>query len=120
MLRRLGDIALFIAGMFSPSLKRKVVGVDYYINMGGGAYDWLSDSLASTGDRSLDWKTFRELAENFQDMVFVLDDFAGNSGMRDAAENDTSLGKPSGCEETGDNRASSLLESPTLDFRTCH
>ena len=68
-----------------------MVGVDYYIGMGGGAYDWLSDSLATTGDSSLDWRTFRELAENFEEMVFVLDDVAGNSGMRDAACADTPL-----------------------------
>lgn len=82
MLRRLGDVALVIAGIFAPSLSRKAVGVDYYINMGGTAYDWLSDSLATTGDRSLSWKTFRELAENFEVMVMALDDFAGSSGMR--------------------------------------
>lgn len=82
MLRRLGDIALFIAGVFSPSLERKPVGVDYYINMGGTAYDWLSDSLAATGDRSLCWKTFRELAENFEAMVSALDLFADTSGLR--------------------------------------
>ena len=82
MLRRLGDIALFIAGVFGPSLERKTVGVAYYINMGGGAYDWLSDCLAATGDRSLSWRTFRELAENFEAMVAALDDFADSSGMR--------------------------------------
>ncbi|KAA3623587.1 MAG: hypothetical protein DWQ08_11370 [Proteobacteria bacterium] len=82
MLRRLGDIALFIAGIFSPSLERKPVGVGYYIDMGGSAYEWLSDSLASTRDRSLPSTTFRELAENFEIMVNALDDFAGASGMR--------------------------------------
>ncbi len=82
MLRRLGDIALFIAGVFGPSLKRKPVGIDYYINMGGGAYDWLSDSLASSGEGSLKSQTFHELAENFTDMVMALDEFASTSGMR--------------------------------------
>ena len=38
ILRRLGDVALFISGVFSRSLKRRVVDVDYYIAMGGGAY----------------------------------------------------------------------------------
>lgn len=82
MLRRLGDIALFIAGLFGPSLERKCVGVDYYINMGGSAYDWLSDSLATTHDRSLQSETFRELAQNFEEMVMALDALAATSGMR--------------------------------------
>ncbi|GJL81269.1 MAG: hypothetical protein DHS20C01_09030 [marine bacterium B5-7] len=82
MLRRLGDVALFVAGIFRPSLERKVVGVDYYINMGGGAYDSLSDSLAHTGKSSLNWQTFKELAGNFETIVDVLDEFAESSGLR--------------------------------------
>jgi hypothetical protein len=82
MLRRLGDIALFIAGLFGPSLERKCVGVEYYINMGGSAYDWLSDSLSATRDRSLQAQTFREMALNFEEMVMALDALAACSGMR--------------------------------------
>ena len=33
-LQRLGDLALFIAGIFTDSLNRKLVDVDYYIGMG--------------------------------------------------------------------------------------
>ncbi|MDH3588062.1 MAG: hypothetical protein OEQ74_01530, partial [Gammaproteobacteria bacterium] len=36
-LRRLGDVALFMAGFFSHSFSRKLIDVDYYISMGGGA-----------------------------------------------------------------------------------
>ena len=36
-LRRLGDVALFISGVFSQSLNRRVVDVDYYVSMGGSA-----------------------------------------------------------------------------------
>lgn len=82
MLRRLGDIALFMAGVFGPSLERKPVGLDYYINMGGGAYDWLSESLAASGEKSLRWQIFHELAENFAQMVRALDEFAASSGLR--------------------------------------
>jgi hypothetical protein len=32
-LKQLGDVALFIAGLFADSLKRKLVDVDYYIAM---------------------------------------------------------------------------------------
>ena len=59
-----------------------MVGVDYYTNMGGSASDWLSDSLCTTGDHSLCWRTVRELAENFEAMVSALDHFANSSGMQ--------------------------------------
>jgi len=37
-MQRLGDTALFIAGVFADSLNRKLVDVDYYVAMGGTAY----------------------------------------------------------------------------------
>jgi hypothetical protein len=41
MLRRLGDTSLFVSGFFADSLARRssLVDVDYYIAMGGRAYD---------------------------------------------------------------------------------
>ena len=41
MLRRLGDVSLFVSGFFPDSLARRssLVDVDYYIAMGGRAYD---------------------------------------------------------------------------------
>lgn len=71
-LRRLGDIALFIAGLYSSSLNRKLVDVDYYVAMGGSAYAYLSDaSWASRRSRALA-EIFDELATKFQSFVDVL------------------------------------------------
>jgi hypothetical protein len=81
-LRRLGDVALFISGMFNASLSRKPVGLDYYINMGGGAYGWLSDDLENSANVSLNYEVFRELSERFQDFVGILDEFADGSSLR--------------------------------------
>ena len=36
--RRLGDISLYVAGLFAPSLRRRSVDVNYAIRMGAGAY----------------------------------------------------------------------------------
>jgi hypothetical protein len=60
--RRLGDMALFMAGFFAESLKRGAVGLAYYIDMGQGAYS----SLASVV-RGRDGKVFRELFEELAD-----------------------------------------------------
>ena len=71
-MRRLGDVALFIAGVFADSLSRKPVDVDYYIAMGGSAYAQLSDNLArSSGARALRG-VFAELAAKFTKFVDVL------------------------------------------------
>jgi hypothetical protein len=71
-LQRMGDIALFIAGIFSQSLRNKLVDIDYYVNMGGTAYASLADikqrklSGAALGD------IFSELSDKFIGFVDVL------------------------------------------------
>jgi hypothetical protein len=71
-LRRLGDRALFVAGWFGDSLSRRVVGIDYYRDVGRVAYAQLADSLAQQiSERS--WPgLYHELAERFGDFVEVL------------------------------------------------
>ncbi len=72
LLQRLGDVALFISGVFPDSLGRKLVDVDYYIAMGGTAYSYLSE-VAEQSER---WhalgEIFDELAVKFSLFVGVL------------------------------------------------
>ena len=70
-LRRMGDAALFTAGMFPDYFTRRVVDIDHYIGMGEGAYSSLS-SLCSRESRSAEL-LFAELAEKFRDLVDILD-----------------------------------------------
>lgn len=71
-LRRLGDIALFIAGIFSDSLARSPVDVDYYVAMGGTAYGCLSENLRESRRDHAHSAVFGDLADRFQDFVAVL------------------------------------------------
>lgn len=81
-LKRLGDVALFISGIFSDSLNRKVVDVDYYITMGGHAYGCLS----STSRQLARWQAysgvFGELGNKFSRFVDVLNEVGDQSGLR--------------------------------------
>lgn len=80
-LKRLGDVALLISGMFSASLDRKLVNVDYYIAMGGSAYGFLSNGM-SQGGRVSGGSMFAELAAKFQAFVDVLAEVSDNSSLR--------------------------------------
>lgn len=71
-LQKLGDIALFVAGVFSDSLNRKIVDVDYYIAMGGTAYGHLAEIMRGTQEGQTLTPVFDELAEKFTDFVDVL------------------------------------------------
>lgn len=71
-LRRLGDVALFISGIFSQSLNRCVVDVDYYVSMGGSAYSYLSDTMRATNRGRTMSGIYDELASKFVAFVDVL------------------------------------------------
>ena len=71
-LRRLGDIALFVCGLFSDSLATKAVDVDYYAAMGGNAYCHLSVSQNKNHSDSVFKHVFHELSMKFMDFADVL------------------------------------------------
>lgn len=80
--RRLGDVALFISGFYAESLNRSLVGVDYFVSMGGSAYS----SLADNAQRSHYYKTFSEvfadLSEHFVAYVDVLMEVRDNTELK--------------------------------------
>ena len=72
LLRRVGDTSLFVAGFLGDGFARKLVDVDYYIDMGGAAYGRLHDNVRGTRDGRAFGTVFAELAEKFRDFVDVL------------------------------------------------
>lgn len=72
-LREVGDTALFIAGFWGDSLGRKLIDVDYYIDMGGTAYGELARGVsAAPGAVEPFSAVFDQLATNFTRFVEVL------------------------------------------------
>ena len=67
-LKKLGDISLYTAGFFGESLNRKMVDVDYYIDMGKVAYGNLAQIVPDEDFSRL----FSELAVRFDKFVDVL------------------------------------------------
>ena len=75
MLRRLGETSLYISGYFGESLQRKIVDVDYYVNMGGTAYAALSGYVNENPSA----KVFKEISEKFVMFVDVLGYISGKA-----------------------------------------
>ncbi len=103
-LQRVGDVSLFIAGFFGEGLAAKLVGVDYYVRMGGAAYH----TLAATSDKSIRGaalsQVFGELSEKFQRFVDVL------AEIRDSAASDHDILRLyDNWQRTGSARAARLL-----------
>jgi hypothetical protein len=68
LLKKLGDRSLYMSGFFGDSLQRKVVDVDYYVNMGGVAYA----TLASCVREDTSAKVYATISKRFIEFVDVL------------------------------------------------
>lgn len=84
-LRQMGDFSLYIAGFFSESFTRKLIDVDYYIGMGGAAYENVA-RLEEQKERS---QLFIELAKKFPQFVDVLAQVSDEAGFHQ--DNDKAL-----------------------------
>lgn len=80
-LRQIGDLSLFISGFFSDSLRRKLVDVDYYVTIGGFAYNSLSRYETDTFS-----PVFAELAEKFVGFVDVLSEVSERTSCASNAD----------------------------------
>lgn len=63
LLQNLGDMALFLGALFPERWARKGIGKDYFVGMGGGAYDYLADNARANNH------IFAELANTFTRML---------------------------------------------------
>ena len=63
MLQQLGDMALFLGALFPDRFTRHGILQDYFVGMGGSAYDYLADNARS--NRHI----FAELANTFTRML---------------------------------------------------
>jgi hypothetical protein len=85
-LQRLGDLALFIAGIFSDSLNRKLVDVDYYIGMGEAAYCSIYDSLQVDRRAKIASPVFADLSAKFPLLVDLLTEISEMSGLKSRSD----------------------------------
>lgn len=69
LLKKMGDVSLYIAGYFSDHIDPKLVDIDYYIGMGEGAYENLSGIFA--GEKTFNL-LYNELSEKFIDLTGIL------------------------------------------------
>lgn len=80
-LRQLGDLSLFVAGVFADCLNRKLVDVDYFIAMGGNAYSYLSDTMPDSVRGRTYSEIFEELSLKFSEFVDVLNEFTDKTKL---------------------------------------
>lgn len=75
LLKNLGERALYISGFFGDSLQRKVVDIDYYIQMGASAYTLLANVRAEQTQQKL----YKTVSNRFLDLVELLNHISQQS-----------------------------------------
>ncbi|HJZ74952.1 MAG TPA: hypothetical protein VKE51_24625 [Vicinamibacterales bacterium] len=100
-LRDIGDVALFVSGFFSDSLNRKLVDIDYYVSIGGRAYNALGRVETDTFS-----PVFAELGEKFVGFVDVLSEVSERTSC---ASNSDLLRLYEKWLKTGSRRSGQLL-----------
>jgi hypothetical protein len=80
-LQRLGDLALFIGGLFNGRLSRRFHDLDYCVAMGGSAYGYLQQT-ATRPDEQAQATVFGELADGFDRFVDLVAIVTGRPGAR--------------------------------------
>jgi len=75
-LKDLGDTSLYVSGFFSDSLQRKLVDVDYYIQMGGAAYMELARYFRGNPHSVVFGEVYDELGNKFPRFVDVFAEVA--------------------------------------------
>ena len=78
LLKRIGDISLYKAGFFQDSLNRKLVDVDYYIDMGGAAYRQVEGRAEEEVLRTI----YHELGEKFSAFVDILSEVSEKTSQK--------------------------------------
>jgi hypothetical protein len=70
LLQRLGDLSLFLGAFFPERYAKRGIHRDYFVGMGGGAYDYLSER--ASGQRHI----FGELTRQFTRILELIADAA--------------------------------------------
>ena len=65
LFKKMGDLSLYVSGFFRSAIKKKIVDVSYYEDMGQSAYSYLADCYGSQNNvfTSL-YRQFKDLAES--------------------------------------------------------
>lgn len=80
-LKSVGDQSLFVSGFFSDSLRRTLVDVDYYVAIGGSAYQ----ALSRLGGDAFS-PVFAELGKKFAGFVDVLEEVSERTACTSNAD----------------------------------
>lgn len=112
-LKRIGDGTLLALGFFADSIRRSIVDRSYYVEIGGSAYDALSDVVVCDQQFA---EIYAELASKFSNLVEAL---ARIAPWNRASSNTELMQIYSRWLESGDEKLERLLRKEGIDVKKC-
>ena len=80
ILRQLGDLALFLGALFPERYAKRGIGKDYFVGMGGGAYDYLADNAQHNRD------VYSQLSNMFAILLELIGEACSKESQFDAKD----------------------------------
>jgi hypothetical protein len=88
ILKELGDLSLYVAGFFVEFIERSLVDLDYYISMGGNAYNNVSDLVGMQRGGAQHAELYRQLARRFTALVDLLNEVSDRTRAEELRDRD--------------------------------
>ncbi|MDP2342504.1 MAG: hypothetical protein Q8O67_16225 [Deltaproteobacteria bacterium] len=113
--KHMGDSSLYLTGFFKDSMNDAAVSVDYYVSMGGTAYDAVARLMRPTAATSS--ALFSELACRFPDLVELLCAMSLHGERSRKLDDGAVLGLVDRYRRTGSREVLSALKSQGVVLR---
>jgi hypothetical protein len=113
--KHMGDSSLYLSGFFKDSMNDAAVSVDYYVSMGGTAYDAVARLMRPTAATSS--ALFAELACRFPDLVELLCAMSLHGERSRKLDDASVLGLVDRYRRTGSREVLSALKSQGVVLR---
>ncbi len=88
ILKELGDATLYIAGFFVEFIERSLVDIDYYVAMGGTAYNNVSKIAGNQPGGEVFVDLYSQLAHRFAELVDLLNEVSEKCRNKMRADRD--------------------------------
>jgi AraC-like DNA-binding protein len=82
-LKALGDLCLLFGGLYPEFMTKRLVDIDYYINIGKNSYNLISDTYKSYTSKYELYMLYNKLAEEYMNLVSILTEISDELNFLD-------------------------------------
>ncbi len=85
-LKAVGDLALIFSGLYPEFLTRRLLDIDYFINLGRRSYHLLSDTYSPYRSKQELFRLYSQLVTDFVRLIEILTEISGDLKFMDYSD----------------------------------